>query len=129
MKDARRGGRARRGAGAQERSGTRPAVVGDVVVADTDENPQRRKMGPQRKRIERRSTGTATGADGAPRQRDTGSNVGTANSAAQNEKPDMMLKYRSNGVLYWCAGGVRQAAVRSRAALPGAPAGILSMGS
>ena len=79
--------------------------------------------------MKRPSTGAPTGADGAAGQRDAGSDVRTANSAAQNEKPDMMLKYRWNGVLYWCAGGVRRAAVQSRAALPGALAGILSMGS
>ena len=103
--------------------------MGGVVIADTDQNPQGRELGPRRKRMEWRSTGATTAADGAAGQRDTGSNVGTANSAAQNEKPDMMLKYRWNGVLYWCAGGVRRAAVRSRAALPGALAGIQSMGS
>ena len=69
-------------------------------MADTDENPQRRELGPRRKRMERRSTGAPTGADGAAGQRDAGSNMHTANSAAQNEKPDMMLKYRWNGVLY-----------------------------
>ena len=129
MKDTRRGGRARRGAGAQERAGTRPAVVGDVVMADTGENPQRKEQGPRRKRKERRSTGAQTGADRAARQPDAGRDVGTANSAEQNEKPDMMLKYRWTGVLYWCAGGVRRVAVRGRAALPGVLAGILSMGS
>ena len=98
-------------------------------MADTDENPQRRELGPWRKQMQRRSTGAPTGADGAARQRDTGSNVGTASSAAQNEKPDMMLKYRWNGVMYWCALGVRRAAVRSRAAFSEALAGILSMGS
>ena len=129
MKDTRRGGRARRGAGAEERAGTRPAVVWDMVMADTDENPQRRELGPRRKRMERRSTGALTGADGAAGQRDTGINMGTANSASRNEKPDMMLHYRWNGVLYWCAGGVQRAAVRSQSALPGALGGILSTGS
>ena len=55
--------------------------------------------------------------------------MGTASSAEQNDKPDMMLKYRWIGVLYWCAGGVRRAATRSRAALLGALAGILSIES
>ena len=103
-------------------------AAGDVVIADTDKNPQHRELGPRRQRMERQSTGALTGADGAARQRDAGSTVGTANSAAQSEKPDMMLKYRWNAVLYLCAGGVRQAAVRNRAALPGALAGILSVG-
>ena len=120
MKDTRRGGRARRGAGEQVRAGTRPAVVGDVVMGDTGENPQRREQGPRRKRMERRSTGAQAGADGAAWQREAGLDLGTGNSAEQNEMPDMMLKYRCNWVLYWCAGGVRRAAVRSRAALPGA---------
>ena len=91
MKGQGEGGRAQRGAGAQERAGTRPAVVGDVVMADTDENPQQREMGAPRKRIERPSTGAPTGADGAAGQRDAGRDVGTENSAAQNEKPDMIL--------------------------------------
>ena len=119
MKDTRKGGRARRGAGAQGRAGTRPAVVGDVVMADKGENPQRREQGRRRERMDRRSLGAQTGADGAAGQRDAGRDMGTANSAGQNAKPDMMLKYRWNGVLYWCAGGVRRGAVRSRAALPG----------
>ena len=97
-------------------------------MADTGENPQRRKQGPRQERRERQSTGAQTGADGAAGQRDAGRDVGTTNSVGQNEKPDMMLKYRWNGVLYWSAGGVRRAAARSRAALPGAPAGILSIG-
>ena len=82
-------------------------------MADTGENPQRREQGPRRKRMVRRSTGAQTGADGAAGRRDAGRDVGTAKGAAQNEKPDMMLKYRWNGVLYWCAGGVLRAAVRS----------------
>ena len=129
MKDTRKEGRALRGAGAQERAGIRPEVVEDVVRADTEENPQRREMCPRQKRMERRSTGAPTGADRAARQRDAGSNVSTANSAAQKKKPDMMLKYRWNGVLYWCAGGVQRAVVRSRGAILGALARILSMWS
>ena len=129
MKDTRGGGKARREAGAQQRAVTRQAVVGDVRKADTDENPQRRELNARQKRIEWRSTGALTGADGAAGQRDAGSTVGTTNSAAKNEKPDMMLRYSTNGVLYWCAGGVHRAAVRSRAALPEALAGILSAGS
>ena len=38
MTDTRRGGRERRGAGAQGRAGTRLKVEGDVVMADADEN-------------------------------------------------------------------------------------------
>ena len=129
MKDTRRGGRARRGAGAQGRAGTRPAVEGDVGMADKGEDPQRREQGPRREQMERRSTGAHTGADGAAGQRDAGRDVGTASSVGQNEKANMMLKYRWNGVQYWSAGGVRRAAARSRAALPGTPACILNMGS
>ena len=55
--------------------------------------------------------------------------MGTANGVGQNEKTNMMLKYRWNGVHYWSAGRVRRAAARSRAALLGAPAGILNIGS
>ena len=98
-------------------------------MADTGENPQLREQGPRRERMERRTTGAQTGADGAAGQREAGCDVGTTNSVGQIEKANMMLKYRCNGVLYWSAGGVRQAAARSRAALPGAPAGILSIGS
>ena len=135
MEDTRSGGKARRGAGTQERAGTRPAVVGDQHGSrgcgdgGHRREPQRRELGPRRQLRERRSTGALTGADGAAGQRDAGRTVGTANSAAQSEKPDIMLKYRWNGVLYWCAGGVSQAAVRNRAALPGALAGIHSAGS
>ena len=88
MTDTRRGGRERRGAGAQGRAGTRLAVEG---LADTDENPKRRAQGPGRGRMERRSTGAQTGADGAPGQRGAGRDMGTASSVGQNEKPDKML--------------------------------------
>ena len=98
-------------------------------MADTGENPQRRDQGPRREGMERRILGAQMGADEAAGQRNAGRDVGTTNSVGQNEGPDMMLKYRLNGVLYWSAGGVRRAAARSRAALPGAPAGILSIGS
>ena len=70
-------------------------------MADTDENPQRRELGPRRKRMKRRSIGAPTGADGAARQRDAGSTVGTANSAAESDKPDMI---RSTGRLGYCTG-------------------------
>ena len=83
---------ARRGTGVQGRAGTRPAVEGDVVMAAKGENPQRREQGPRQERMERGKTGAQTGADGAAGQRDAGRDVGTANSAGQNEKPDMMLK-------------------------------------
>ena len=119
----------RRGAGAQGRAGTRPAVEGNVGMADTGENPKRREQGPRRDQMEGRSTGAPTGADGAAGQQDPGRDVGTANRVGQNEKTNMMLKYRWNGVQYWSAGGVQRAAARSRAALPRAPAGILNAGS
>ena len=92
MTDTRRGGRERRGAGTQGRAGTRLAVEGDVVMADTDENPKRRAQNQWRRRegTERRGTGAQTGADGAPGQRDAGPIVGTASSVGQNEKPDEM---------------------------------------
>ena len=48
--------------------------------------------------MERRSTGGQTGADGAAGQRNAGRDVGIANSVGQNEKTDMMLKYKWNGV-------------------------------
>ena len=98
-------------------------------MADTGENPQRREQGPRREQMERRSTGAQTGADGAAGRRDAGRDVGTANSVGQNEKTNMILKYRWNGVQYWSAVGVRRAAAGSRVVLPGAPAGILSIGS
>ena len=98
-------------------------------MADADENPQRRELGPRPQRMEQRGKGVPTGADRAAWQQDACSTMGTTNSAAQSEKPDMMPKYRWNGVLYWCAGGVRRALVRNRAALPEALAGILSVGS
>ena len=104
-------------------------VEGDVGMADTGENPQRREQGPWQEQLERRSTAARTGADGAAGQRDAGGDVGTADRVGQNEKTNMMLKYRRNGVQYWSAGGVIRAAARSRAALPGALAGILNIGS
>ena len=94
MKDARRGGRARRGAGAQGRAGTRLAGEEDVGMADTGANTQRREQGPRREQRERRSTGAQTGADRAAGQRDAGRDLGTAKSVGQNEKTHMMLKYR-----------------------------------
>ena len=103
-------------------------AAGNVVMADTDKNPQRRRRGPRQQRLERRSTGARTGADGAARQRHAGSAVGAAYSAAQSEKPDMMPKYRCTGIVYWCAGGVRRAVVRKWAVMPDALAGILSVG-
>ena len=92
MTDTRRGGRERRGAGTQGRAGTRLAVEGDVVVADTDENPKRRAQGQRQGREgrERRGTGAQTGADGAPGQRDAGRVVRTASSVGQNETPEEM---------------------------------------
>ena len=69
-------------------------------MEDTGENPQRREQGPRREQMERRSTGAQTGADRVAGQRDAGRDVGTANSVGQNEKTNMMLKYRLNGVQY-----------------------------
>ena len=80
-----------------------------MVIADKEENPVQREVGPRRQRMVRQSTGAPTGADGAAGQRDAGGTVGTAYSASQSEKPDMLPKYSWNGVLYWCAGGVRRA--------------------
>ena len=48
------------------------------------------------------------GEDSPAGQQDAGSQVGAAYSLAQSGKPDMMPKYWWTGVLYWCAGGVRQ---------------------
>ena len=86
--DTRRGGRERRGAGAQGRAGTRLKVEGDVVMADADENPKRRAQGQRRGRGEmgRRSTGAQASAEGATGQRDARRIVGTACSVGQNEK-------------------------------------------
>ena len=88
MTDMRRGGRERRGAGAQGRAGTRLKVEGDVVMADSDENPERRAQGQVRGRGEmrRRSTGVQASAEGATGQRDARNIVGTGSSVGQNEK-------------------------------------------
>ena len=88
MTDARRGGRERRGAGAQGRAGTRLKAQGDVVMADADENPKRRAQGQRRGRGEmrRRSTGAQASAEGATGQRDARRIVGTASSVGQNGK-------------------------------------------
>ena len=70
-------------------------------MAETDTNPKRRAQDQRQGRegMERRSTGTQTGADGGARQRDAGRFVGTAISVGQNKKPDEMHQW--NGVLYW----------------------------
>ena len=78
-------------------------AAGDVVMADTVNNPQRRELGPRRQRLGRRSTGAPTRADGAGGQWGAGSTVGAAYGAAQGKKPDMIpgtggLGYRT-GVL------------------------------
>ena len=88
MTDTRRGGRERRGAGAQERAGTRLKVEGDVVIADADENLKRRAQGQRRGRGEmgRRSMGAQASAEGATGQRDARRIVGTASSVGLNEK-------------------------------------------
>ena len=52
MTDTRRGGRERRGAGAQGSAGTRLKVEGDVVMAHADENPKRRAQGQRQGRRE-----------------------------------------------------------------------------
>ena len=94
MTDTRRGGRERRGAGAQGRAGTRLKVEGDVVMADADEIPKRRAQGQRQGRGEmrRRSRGAQASADGA-----TGHArriVGTASSVGQKERADRM-QYRN----------------------------------
>ena len=88
MTDTRRGGRERRGAGAQGWAGTRLKEEGNVVIADADENPKRRAQGQRRGRGEmgRRSTGAQASAEGATGQRDARRIVGTASSVGQNEK-------------------------------------------
>ena len=88
MTDTKRGGRERRGAGAQGRAGTWLKVEGDVVMADADENCKRRAQGQRRGRGEmgRRSTGAQAGAKAATGQRDTRRMVGTASSVGQSEK-------------------------------------------
>ena len=88
MTDTRRGGRERRGAGAQGRAGTRLKVEVDVVMADAEENPKRRAQGQRRGRGEmgRRSTGAQASAEEATGQRDTRHIVGTVSSVGQNEK-------------------------------------------
>ena len=129
--EERRGGVrvSRKGGGHGRRWWVTSMAAGDVVMADTDKNPQWRELGPRRQRLERQSMGPPTGADGAAGQRDSGGTVGIAYSAAQREKHNMMPTYRWTGVLYWCAGRVRRAAVRNRAAMPEALAGILSVES
>ena len=71
MTDTRRGGRERRGAGAQGRAGTRLKVEGDVVMADADETPKRRAQGQRRGRGEmgRRGTGAQASAREQPGSR------------------------------------------------------------
>ena len=88
MTDTRRGGRERRGAGAQGRAGTRLKVEGVVVTADADENPKRGAQGQRRGRGEmgRQSTEAQASAEGATGQQDTRRIVGTASSVGQNEK-------------------------------------------
>ena len=89
----------RKGQGHGRRWWVTSTAAGDVVMADMDKNPQRRELGPRRQGLELRSTGAPTGADGVAGQSETGSTVGTAYSAAQSEKLDMMPKYRWTGVL------------------------------
>ena len=88
MTDRRKGGRERRGAGAQGRAETRLKVEGDVVIADTDENRKRGAQGQRRGRGEmgRRSTGAQVSAEGATGQRDARRMAGTASSVGHNEK-------------------------------------------
>ena len=88
MTDTRRGGGDQRGAGAQGRAGTRLKVEGDVVMADADENPERRAQDQRRERGEmgRRSTGAQASAAEATAQWDTRHFVGTASSVGQNEQ-------------------------------------------
>ena len=88
MTDTRRGGGERRGAGAQGRAGTWLKVEGDVVMADADENPERRAQDQRRGRGEmgRRSKGAQASEEEATRQWDARRIVGTASSVGQNEK-------------------------------------------
>ena len=88
MTDTRRGGRERRGAGAQGRAGTRLEVEGDVVMAEAEAKHKRRAQGQQRGRGEmgRRSTGARASAEGATGQWDARRIVGKASSVGQNEK-------------------------------------------
>ena len=88
MTDTRRGGGERRGASAQGRAGTQLNVEGDVVMADTDENPKRRAQDQRRGRGEkgRRSTGVQVSAEKATGRWDARGIVGTASSVGQNEQ-------------------------------------------
>ena len=88
MTDTGRGGRERRGAGAQGRAGTRLKVERDVVMADAGENPKPGSQGQRRGRGEmgRRGTGAQESAEGATGQWDARRMVGTASSVGQNEK-------------------------------------------
>ena len=88
MTDTRRGGRERRGAGAQGRAGTRLKVEGVVVMVDADKNPKRRAQDQRQGRGEmgRRSTGAQACAEEATGQWDGRRIVGTASSVGQNEK-------------------------------------------
>ena len=88
MTDTRRGGGELRGAGAQGRAGTRLKVEGDVVMADTDENPKRRAQDQRRGRAEmgRRSTRAQASAEEAAGQWDARRIVGTMSNMEQNEK-------------------------------------------
>ena len=86
MTDTRRGGGEQRGAGAQERNGTRLKVEEDVVIEDADENPKRRAQDQRRGRGEvgRWSTGAQASAEEATGQWDARRIVGTASSLGQN---------------------------------------------
>ena len=88
MTDTRRGGGERRGAGAQERAGTRLKVEGDVVMADADKNPKRTAQDQRRGRGEmgRLSTGAQASAEEATGQWDARHIVGTASCVGQNEQ-------------------------------------------
>ena len=107
MTDTRRGGRERRGAGAQGGAGTRLKVEGDVVMADADENPKRGAQGQRQGRGEmgRRSTGAQASAEGATGQRDARRILGTASSVGQNEKQT------GCSIGMWCSDGAERKVV------------------
>ena len=131
MTDTRRGGRERRGAGAQGRAGTRLKVEGDVVMADADENPKRRAQGQRRGRGEmgRRSTGAQASAEGATGQWDARRFVGTASSVGQNKKQT------GSSIGMWYSDGAERKVVtgengrRRRGAAPCPPGAARCQGS
>ena len=82
MTDTRRGGRERRGAGAQGRAGTRLKVEGDVMMAGADENPK------QRAHDQRRGRGDIDAVAGGSPQRDRRSIRRRKNDLSRSVIPD-----------------------------------------